>query len=115
MSSSGCLSPKDIQNRINGSRNLSDIVLDANDYEMNSQTVFNDSHYFSIDSLNFNLANNEKLFTFFDLNIQSLSSKYDSLIATLDCFKNQNIDISSITIQETWLGEVGPDLHIPGY
>ena len=51
------------------------------------------------------------------LNIQSLNSKFDTLLVILSYLNDNNIKIDAICLQETWLsnGQDASVFSIPGY
>ena len=113
MSISEQLSIKDFRNRLSERSNLSNIVFDSEDYELKSACIFDDSKYASVESLR--LFSDKTHFNILDLNIQSLRAKFDALTILLNELKTNNIDVSVICCQETWLDDVNDDLNIDGY
>ena len=113
MLSSSELTLNDINNRISPENVLSHITLDTDDYEIRSATIFSDSNYATVENLESPLS--EKRFNILNLNIQSLTAKFDALTLLLHQFEMKNIEISAICLQETWLNEIGSDLDIDGY
>ena len=83
--------------RINENEDQSDII--------NEPELFNHSWYYSIDSF-INMFNNKvNGFSILSLNCQSLNAKFSELKILIEDFKNQNINLSAICLQETWLSE----------
>ena len=113
MQSSSKLTLNEINNRLSPENTLSSIALDADDYEIRSATIFSDSNYATVEKLE--TVSSGKRINILNLNIQSLSAKYDALTLLLRQFELKNVNISAICLQETWLNEINSDLEIDGY
>ena len=61
------------------------------------------SPYIEIESLTPVLSKYKSIFSVLSLNIQSLNSKFDTLLAILSDLNDNNIKIDAICLQETWL------------
>ena len=71
------------------------------------------SKYFSLSDLPSDFTKND--FALFNLNIQSLNSKYDLLASTVCSLQEKDISLSVITLQETWTDFVDYDLSLKGF
>ena len=71
------LSLKDANNFVynRNNLNLSDLINDSRDFEIKSGTVFNESFYYTIDTLSDKLNDKTGNFNVLNLNIDSLNAK----------------------------------------
>ena len=63
------------------------------------------SSYIDHESLMDSLKLKKNNFSIFSVNIQSLNSKFDKLLAMLHDIRNHNYEFSLICLQETWLSD----------
>ena len=79
--------------------------------------TYSDSLYIPTEKVHVVLSKNTANFSIFSVNIQSLNSKFDSLLAMLSDPDDKNLHFHAICIQETWLSkDCDTSLFaIPGY
>ena len=85
--------------------NLTDILNDEDDFDIESQTIINESKYYDLDELTAKMINIKNNFSVLNLNIESINAKWDLLVSILTILESQEIFFSAITLQETWLDE----------
>ena len=124
-----CLQPIVIDNtnennlRANGRNNLcndvdlNDLLRTFSDDPNNEVKSFTCSPYIETDSLVPILSRHKGDFSVLSLNIQSINSKYDALLAVLSELNANDIKIDAICLQETWLSDYHDVamFNIPGY
>ena len=96
---------------------LNDLLRTFSDDPNNEVKSFTCSPYIETDSLVPILSRHKGDFSVLSLNIQSINSKYDALLAVLSELNDNNIKIDAICLQETWLSD-DHDVsmfNIPGY
>ena len=103
------------------SNDLSDYLQkgdDLDNIDMNENIFQTTSKYLSVDNYHTLAHSNSNKFTCYSLNIESVRSKFDELVAFIHIMANTyNFKFDSITLQECWLTE-GMDtsiFEIPGY
>ena len=84
-------------------------------YIISNGTLFNDndddnitllpSPYCSLDETVMVLNDKSPNFIILSLNCQSINAKFDQILLLINAFKEQNVEIGAICLQETWLGE----------
>ena len=87
------------------------------DDPQNEVRVFADSPYLSMNEIDQTLSKYRNRFSILSFNIQSINSKFDSLLALLSKLDEKAINCNAICLQETWLSDPH-DLSpytIPGY
>ena len=92
-------------------------ILNDNDDD-NDNTILLNSPYIDTNSIGNYLKYTKCNFSVFNLNIQSLNAKYDSLIILLQYLKDNDFEFDAICLQETWIGGTPPDysmFQIPEY
>ena len=72
------------------------------------------SKYFNIESFSTKCKSENKPVVI-SLNIQSLQSKFNDLVAFISTLNGKNIFIDAITLQETWAVPYPEAVSIPGY
>lgn len=84
--------------------NLLDILEKCEDIDT---TIYHasESPYIDIHNTTAYLKKYQNHFTLLNLNIQSLSSKFDLLVTFLEELSSSNLFFSAISLQETWLSE----------
>ena len=103
--------------RLSDDIDLNDLLRTFSDAPNNEVKSFMCSPYIETDSLIPILSKHKGDFSVLSLNIQSINSKYDALLAILSELKENNINIDAICLQETWLS-ANHDVamyDIPGY
>ena len=96
---------------------LNDLLRTFSDDTNNEVKSFTCSPYIETDSLVPILSRHKGDFSVLSLNIQSIDSKNDALLAVLSELNENNIKIDAICLQETWLSD-DHDVamfNIPGY
>ena len=114
-SNSGRLHLKNLSNRLSDQFERSPLALDVNDFEINPEITFKETFYTDIESIFSKLSTPDQNFNILSLNIECINTKYDSLIAMIDLCKQNKIELSVISLQETWQTHIDYDLEIPGY
>ena len=90
-------------NCLSGNVDLNDLLRTFHDDPNNEVRSFMCSPYIEIESLMPVLSKYISNFSVLSLNIQSLNSKFDTLLAILSDLNDNNIKIDAICLQETWL------------
>jgi hypothetical protein len=93
--------------------NTESIVSDEN----YSPTLFNNSPYYEHNDLISFFKTKENAFSIISLNTQSLNAKFSQLRSYVELYRNSNIDISALCLQETWLDDNSDTslLQLDGY
>ena len=75
------------------------------------------SDYYDMGNLVQSLKSHQDKFTIMNLNIESIKSKFDTLLSILTHLKNNGFEFSVITLQETWLRNDADVSHyeLPNY
>ena len=97
--------------------NLIDVLRTLEDDPQNEMKIFADSPYLSMNEIDHTLSKYKNRLSILSLNIQSIGSKFDSLLALLSILNEKDFYFNAICLQETWLSD-SPDLSpfsIPGY
>ena len=104
MDSSNCDNPRaTINSHSSDYVDLNDLLGTFHDDPNNEVNTFSCSPYIEIESLTPVLSKYKANFSVLSLNIQSLNSKFDALLAILSELNGNNIKIDAICLQETWL------------
>ena len=105
-----------LANDLNSALKLDDDIHDS------ARMIFNHSPYVDINDLSsINLPGNRH-FNVLSVNIQSINSKFNSLLGFLQILSDNNISVDVINLQETWVSESWLSdsnninlFNIPGY
>ena len=104
--------------RVNlSSQDLNKVLHSFDDDPNNEIRTYTDSPYVTLDSLVSLLSKKKGQLSILDLNIQSLSSKFDAFTAFLSLLDEKGIRFSAICLQETWLSDKHETsiFNLPGY
>ena len=117
MDNSNCDNPRASENIHSSDIDLNDLLRTFHDDPKNEVKPFTWSPYIEIDSLTPVLSRYKAKLSVLSLNIQSINSKFDALLAILSEPNVNDIKIDAICLQEAWLStEQGASIfNIPGY
>ena len=118
MDNSNCDNPRANENiHSSDDIDLKDLLRTFHDDPNNEVKSFTCSPYIEIDSLTPVLSRYKANFSVLSLNIQSINSKFDALLAVLSELNVNDIKIDAICLQETWLSteQDASIFNIPGY
>ena len=118
MDNSNCDNPRATENiHSSDDIDLNDLLRTFHDDPNNEVKSFTCSPYIEIDSLTPVLSRYKANFYVLSLNIQSINSKFDALLAILSELNVNDIKIDAICLQETWLSteQDASIFNIPGY
>ena len=104
--------------RVNlSSQDLNNVLHSFDDDPNNEIGTYTDSPYVTLDSLISLLSKKTGQFSILDLNIQSLSSKFDAFTAFLTLLDEKGVRFNAICLQETWLSDKHETtiFNLPGY
>ena len=103
--------------RVPNEEDLNNVLRSYTDDPNNEIRMYSDSLYILTDKVHGIISKNTANFSIFSINLQSLNSKFDSLLATLSDLDDKNLNFHAICIQKTWLSkDCDTSLFaIPGY
>ena len=92
-------------------------ILGQNDISEDEMKCFNDSKFYDSHELDRVLSSHVNDFSLLSINIQSIQSKFDSLISYLTYLQSHDFEFDVICLQETWSSENHDTslYQIPGY
>ena len=102
------------KNDLDNSKFLNQFIIDDENYFNIFNGILLNSKYFDIKSFSVKCRSENKPVVI-SLNIQSLQSKLNDLIAFLSNLNSKNIIIDVIALQETWAVPYPEAFSIPGY
>ena len=83
----------------------------------NEVRTYSESPYVTIDNTDAFLGQYKDNFSILSLNMQSLNSKFDTLLTFLSHLQDKNLSFDTVCLQETWLSKDADVslFNIPGY
>lgn len=96
---------------------LQHVISDCDDLDKTVEIIAH-SPYFNIDNFCALMKESVNDFLVLSLNIQSINAKFDQLNILLKYFSDNNVFISAICLQETWISDKNSDyslFQLPGY
>ena len=111
------ISPHVVLKNHGGAENKDFAQIINEDQDQDETNIIRCSPYYLPSSLPSELISEDNFFGVLSLNAQSLSAKFDGLIAMLELFGSQRIHFPIICIQETWITDESklPLVSIEGY
>ena len=94
--------------------NLLDILKSEDSMDI---SIIKESLYYDVDQMINLLKQKQQSFTIFSLNCQSLNAKFDQLQILMKRLESENIHLSAICLQETWISQNSNDalFNLTGY